>query len=461
MAAVLVALGACGSAAAQVISAPARSTVPNAGAEPQQTLTITASTTGGWDENQTGLLGAVGGDVGLSGYTAFADAGLAYTRTQGARESGVTARGYVSSFPGSNVQTGFGGDFSGRSAVGFGRTRLDLIGRARYEPFFSLGAFAPTQGEAVAPADSTPLAGLSVDQHAWSYDAGSTLSRTWSAMTNTSAGYSYLRRDFSGASNLGSDTEMHSLQVAHTVGLDRTTGLGWTYQLTESSFNAPTSSIQTGDMTTHAVEMTFNIQRRLTRTRRLALQVGGGAQHAAGQVNATAPYAYWTPTALATLRVDLGRSWALNADYRRATAALASFTQRPFAGDTVQLRTGGNLARRVNAAVTLAYSGGESAAVGERGRFSNTIAAAQLGFDVARWCSAVIGYTHFQYSLAELVGVPSALPRDFSRSALRGGVTIVLPVIDAQRGSRDRGRPRRGTPAQPTPDDGRREPGRR
>ena len=64
--------------------------------------------------------------------------------------------------------------------------------------------------------------------------------------------------------------------------------------------------------------------------------------------------------------------------------ALENINRLPFSADTVLIRAGGQLGRRANAALSVGYSGGQSGAIGETGRFSNYTAAAEFGFTMSR-----------------------------------------------------------------------------
>ena len=94
-------------------------------------------------------------------------------------------------------------------AIRVGRNRASVDATARYEPFFSLGAFAPI-GAAEDSPDVIPTNGLRVDRHIWAYDATGSLSRAWNIRQLTTSSYTYTRRDYHGSQQIGSDAAMQS-----------------------------------------------------------------------------------------------------------------------------------------------------------------------------------------------------------------------------------------------------------
>ena len=87
------------------------------------------------------------------------------------------------------------------------------------------------------------------------------------------------------------------LQVGHITGNDRGWGVGGTYTFSQSTFSDPSGVIQNGHMRTNEILFTVNLQRRLTRTRRLSLSAGAGPQQASGSSQlGGAEYWYWTPS---------------------------------------------------------------------------------------------------------------------------------------------------------------------
>ena len=294
------------------------------------TLTLTSALTGGRDSaGIAGATGGVGGDVSTGAANAFADLGLSYSSSRGSRRFGVSGRGYVNSYPTSAIQSGFGADMSvgGETALGR-RTRAAANVIGRYDPFFSLGAFtpAPATGEGVPSPEMSPVNALIVNQHVWTTMGTASLVREWNPRQSTTVAYTLQSMDRRGS--VGNDSTTHGGQLTHGLALGRSMQVSGGYQYSQSELTDVNNPARSGTFSAHGGEFRVTLLRRLSRTRRVRLSGGAGAQRVDVIDLNDRVTPYWVPTGIGEVRVDIGRSWALSGDFRRAASTLSGVSQQ-------------------------------------------------------------------------------------------------------------------------------------
>lgn len=429
-------------ASAQTISAPPRSEPQTraAGADTRssarQQVVFNGSFLGGHDDDSLAEGRSPAEGAPITGGTVFADSGLRYSLVKGVHSLLATGRGFVNAYPGTEFDTGAGGDGNVEVVTGSERTQVSGALMLRSDPFFSLGAFGPLAPavEAGVLPDSSPIAAISLERAVTTAGTAS-LSQRWGLRHTTQVRYNYTKRDRRGA--LGRDFTSRDLQLTHSYLVGRNSTIGVAVNDTANDFFRTSGGQSAGQMSTRVAEVRVGRTIRPSRTRRVALSGGVGAQRTQGTLGATAAqYEFWSPTVSASVQTDIGRNWTLASDYRRAVAALDGLGGDAFPSNTFLLRTGGPIARKLSVSASVGSANGQAGAGESLGAYRDYTVTGQASYALAACCAAVVNYSHFEY---DVTGAISGLPGDISRSSLRVGVSVTAPQPRAQ-GTTERGR---------------------
>jgi hypothetical protein len=199
------------------------------------------------------------------------------------------------------------------------------------------------------------------------------------------------------------------------------------YQFNDSELHS--SDSLTTPMKTQNVEVSYGYSRRLSPTRQLQLEVGGGSTHVS-TLNATdrADLAYWMPAGRGSISWDIGRSWSLAGDYSRSANVVPGVSLTSFATDAASASVSGLVSSRVEMSLTAMYSNGRSGGADTSGRFQNSSGSAQLLYAISRRYAASVNYDYYVYHFQDVSDLASGFPPDFDRHAIRVGFTIWLPL---------------------------------
>jgi hypothetical protein len=404
-------------------------------------LTLDSSILVGYDDYLTP--GSEGGSLepgqtAVSGSTLLADTVLHYWFGKSARHVSADLRTLMAGYGGVDVDPTLGVDLSvnGVTAVP-GRNTVAVTQTLSYEPSLVLGAFSPLERD-VDPL-LLPEAGVGtgfVGQRSLSSNTAGTFEHRWSPRQTTSAGVSYFRRNY--LDDFGYDSETRSVDIRHSRSVNRSTSLGGSYRLTDSGFQD--GSGRTLPMNEQSVAGEVGYARRQSPSRQAQFTGGVGATFVQTEdVLSGRPVSYWTPDLHATMLIDIGRSWALGADYRRAVNVLQGVTLESFATNSTGVRANGVLGRRFEVAISAAFSSGATNVAEQSGRYQAYSGAAQVRYALARCCAVTAGYDYYYYKLHDIVR-PAGLPAEYDRNAIRVGVSLWLPLYGAVNGGGREGR---------------------
>jgi hypothetical protein len=120
---------------------------------------------------------------------------------------------------------------------------------------------------------------------------------------------------------------------------------------------------------------------------------------------------------------------------------LDRISRESFPSNTIFLRTGGLIGRRVQTTISGGYSSGRTGVAGDSGRYENRTVTAQLSYAIARCCATVVNYNRYDYEIVGVRDVPAGLPPSMKRDSVNVGFSLNLPLYDSQRRTP---RPRRG-----------------
>jgi hypothetical protein len=419
---------------AQILQRPERASQPPARA--QQEFKLTLSSLGGYDDNlspneSSGLDAFTPREAG---YTGFADAALQYFRGHDRVAVDLGGRAFLNSFRNVGLTPSYGGELRARTVVTVGRRhQLQVDASARSDPFYALGAFGSLRtdvGTSILP-DSNPLNGSYV-RRSFGADGGVALVNRWSTRNTFTTSYRYNQREFD--DHIG-DGMSHGGQLEYFRGIGRRSAVRASYRRIDSEFTDADGSVR--PFIENAAELGYQHQRNYTRTRTWVFGFGAGATHVSTiRMYSREPLQYSLPSAYGRLQIDLGRTWNVSGDYRRALAVLEGLTVESFITNAAILRLGGNLGSRTDVTVLASYVTGAATATDAAAHVESYSATAQFKFQLTSLWSVVVAHTFYSYNLSGVEDVPAGFAQSLDRNALRVGMTLELPMIRAGRAGR-------------------------
>ena len=399
----------------------------------RQELTLTASFLAGYDDALTP--GATQGPTQpgqntVSGYTGTADLNLRYYVGRAAKSFSLDSRGWTTAYRGTQADPSLGGDLSIRGELNLGRRNHLVAGQDfSYVPYLVIGAFASLQPEVETSAlpDSGETTGMS-QQRSWASTSAIDLDHTWTTRQTTSIGYNYYRRNY--LDDFGHDSASHLATTRHAWAFSRTARLEASYRFSDFKFTAAPTTIgdQGAPVSNHALELGGTYTRRLSPSRQIQFSANGGAAYVQTlRSTDRSNFAYWMPTANGMVRLDVGRSWAISADYARTVSVVQGISLQSFATDAASLRVDGMFGPRIEGSLSFAYSNGRVGGAEEPGQFYSYGGIGQFRYALNRWCAASVNYQYYYYRLSDIGGLPTGLPPTNDTNSVRIGVTLWLP----------------------------------
>jgi hypothetical protein len=125
---------------------------------------------------------------------------------------------------------------------------------------------------------------------------------------------------------------------------------------------------------------------------------------------------------------EIGRTWSASADYHRGVQFVAGFAD-PLYADTVQLRLGGLVNRRVDVSLVGGYSAGQVGLDADDGAYSTYTVSASARFALNRWVSFDSQYFYYRYGFDHAVVLPFGFASNMNRHGFRAGLTGWLPIF--------------------------------
>ncbi len=322
---------------------------------------------------------------------------------------------------GADLNLGFASNLNRGSRFSIGQSLA-------YEPTFILGAFSALAGDVPAgilPETGTGVGNGLIEQSSWSAATTANLSRQWNPRHGTAAAVGYSQRTY--LDTVGYDNKTWNANIRHTGNLSRSVSLDAMYQYSTTEMQQPIGGPL--PLSDHSFEGSVTFTKRLSPTRQLLFGGGGGATYVQMEIPLDrAALDYWVPTAVARTSLDLGRSWSVAADYRRAVSTLQGVSVGSYPGHAVSLRTDGTMGSRIEAAFSGAFSNGESGGGQGGGSYSAYSGSAQMRYAFSRCCAATLQYDYYHYRLTDFTTLPLGFPPEYDRNAIRVGFTLWLPL---------------------------------
>lgn len=434
-------------AGAQVLERPEREGDPGVYARrartdvtrPRSDLVAEVSALGGYGDDLL-TRGSASIDPAALGYvySGVASGQLRFSRASQRRSFLLGGGGFAEA----NERRGnmFGGGLDLQGAQTFGRRdRLNGSANVNYVPYQGLGS-ARSDASGVGAATSgalNPTYG-SVANGSLNVVAGTNYNHGWGPSDRSEAGYSFAQN----SQSEGYRTYIHTGYVQQVHRVARPTEIGASYRYGQSAVLFDGVDVP---MTQQTFEGLFTYRRQLSRTRTIAVSGGAGIS----QLNSLDPrlqteFTARTPSASATVNLDLVRSWSVRADYRRGFGLLPGVSNQAFASHAAFFNVGGLLARRVDLAITGNLSQGRTeTADASSGSQQQVMLTTQLRVALSERSAFLASYSHYHYSVRGLIDLAPGVPTEFNRHSVRVGVSLRMPLHSP------RGESRRARPAQP------------
>jgi opacity protein-like surface antigen len=426
-------------AAAQAVQRPSRPSRGLFGGGPaptdpnrtRQELTLTGSFLGGYEDFI--VPGSTVGETvnparNGTAYSGTGSGSLRYWRGRTLRSFSVNASAQSSMYSLANIDPTFGAniDLAGTTQAG----RKNTIGVTQlfaYEPSLAFGVFGPiTQTVAASELPGGGVGSPSLDQTSWSSVSALNAQRRVTTRQTATGTFTYLSRRF--LNDLGYDSDTRSADGHYSWNVTRTTAIDATYRYSQSSVEDPDGrGLPLKDQT---VNLGLSYSKRLSPTRQIHFSGGAGATNVQTQEPLTRdPLEYWTPAGNGMVRLDLGRTWAVGVDYRRAVSVLPGITLQSFATDAASVRANGRLGNRIEVVLSGAFSNGRAGYGEQPSRYESYSGTAQLHFAVSRCCATTVNYDYYYYKLHAVTNVPTGIPNEYDRNTLRVGLSVWVPLF--------------------------------
>ena len=434
------ALGVSSVVSAQVIQAPPRQRqLP----PPPVThdLTLNMNALGGYDRAPGPLalaglppVGALAQPTPSGAFGSF-DSALTYVRSSTKRSFNASTRGYVNRYQNSGTGAFFGGD----AAVGVGfngrRNSLNLDASYTDSPYYHLGVLGTPGGVA-----GNPTLGYTTGR-TWTANTGASWNHEFSRTTEMTARYSFGRYGYNTATTPALVGQYFNESHNGSLDLNRSIGRNWDLQ----------GGLRRSVVRNHqgfgyrptiddSVDGGVSYSRVLSATKGFNFSVKSGASRV--QSNAytnQAAYEFWTPIFSTSVGVDVGRSWSINADYRRnVTVPYAlNTTQSPYVTHNVGGGVGGQITDRIKLIGNTALTNGKTNApsvVGGQATYRGYTVTGQMDFLLSDSLTAMFNVSHVQTRMNILASQAFGVVPNLKRTQARVGLSWTLPLIGRGRG---------------------------
>jgi hypothetical protein len=404
---------------------PYRGVFAGGGDDSGQSLTGSASVSGGYDDNlladatqqsqvfrqgQQGKLGQVGGSLNYS-----------FTGERGSLEAGAGASlRYYPSLDDKYFDT-YNANVSGEWVATI-KPRLVLNQSVGYQPFTFMSDLAgpqfvgPTTGvPVIEPLVPPDVDFIPISSQYFVYDGGADLDVPVTRRTTITTGYSY---------HVADRTERRTWRqygsLGTTFALNRDLSMHVMYRYTEAHY--PTRIVRT-----HSPNVGLDFHHALSLTRRTSLTFGVGTE---GYV--VRDRTNFRLTGNVDVTHEIGRSWSATGSYQRGTY-FSDTVDEPIFGDSGSLSLSGLISRRIQ------FDAGAHATIGNSGfsqqqnRFDSYRGTVTLSTALNRYMNIGLDYAYYRYNIGQAINLEEGLPNIVNRQSIRAHLSFWAPIISKAR----------------------------
>lgn len=440
--ALLIVAGVAATARAQVRDRPAREhgTGLFGGGQIQQPISSTASRHDLWLElNALGthdsIDRATGGDASLEALRArsagFVEGTVSYRLGSQARWLSGSGALFLTGHESVRAIVGGEGRVTASSELGR-RNRVHFSSSLRNAPSTTFGEFG-SLSTAVGPGalpDTDPTLGVG-HQRSTMATLGGAFSREWTTRQSTSMSYSHSSTEFERRepeeAGAGIDSSSDFVSLLHAWQFRRSVGLQVGYSSSQGRYAGAREPL-----VGHGVSVGVDYARRISPSRQLAFsgQLGASYTDTISHVSGI-QRGYWAPAGSASIRTDLGRSWAVTANYSRSATVLERVALQTFYSDTLAIVAGGLIGRRFDATLTAGAARGYTPpGPHDDGAYNSYTGSVQMRLAVTRWCAAMVAYNYYDYRVRG-IEIPANFPRRSRFNGVRAGLSFWLPLYSS------------------------------
>ena len=192
--------------------------------------------------------------------------------------------------------------------------------------------------------------------------------------------------------------------------------------------------------TNDSVDGGLSYTRVLSSTRGFNVAVRGGASHVQSNSYANlAAYEFWTPVFSASTAIDLGRTWSINADYRRNVSVpyALSTTQSPYVTHNIGAGVGGELTDRIKLIGNTSLTNGQTRApqlANAQANYRGYSVTGQVDFVLTNSLTAMVNLSYVETTMNILASQAFGVVPNLRRTQARVGLSWTLPLIGQGRG---------------------------
>lgn len=421
-------------AQAQVLEPPPRSTEGrferrhSESERPTSTLVTDANLLLGYDDNVD-----AGSGVPFAGYSGTGSTSTRFGWGTTRQALGFGGRGYLTRYE-STMQKGGSVFFDGVATLGR-RNQLNGGISVANEPVFLAGV-RTTLSDTTADVSGTgavdPGSTRGVtSQQSRQLSLESSFRRTWSTRHSTLLTVS--GSDTRPTGDIGFQNRDFDAGARHAWTVTRSVSLLGSYSYSEETAEDVGGTVNTQRLDSHTTAGGVGVTKRLSPRRSIVVEATSGVAALNALNTATGlPTSLNAPFVAASIRLDVGRSWALSSDVRRDVGLVTGLSPSPFSTDTVFVNVGGSLGRRVSLVTAGSYSRGRARDT-DTGEFSSLSTMLQSQYEFTPRVTLVASYTYYRHNVQQVIGVPSGFPTTVELNSVRLGLTLRFPLIQPRR----------------------------
>jgi hypothetical protein len=393
---------------------------------PGQVLLLTLNVGGGYDESLDPLdqLGPVDRfTLPDSGYAIAASARVDYRKGTLTKYFTTFGRVYHT-----RAETAAGQPIGGNADVEFGvpigrKNGFTAGAGASYVPTYLFNAYTPLEAQ-LPEGTPAPVQGPTqgITEQRWiASQAFAGLFRNWTPRQRTMVQYESSRRETT--QGLSQETRTQYGSVRHQWSPLQSLQLQFGYKYGDFRVDQVLSG---APLHSHTADGSVRLIRRMSPTRNMSFSFGGGVTSAETVsslqvVSSTSAL----PTAFGGMQVDLNRTWSVGVDLRRDVTTLDSLAPQAYATNAVAGRVGGMIGNRTE----LAFSWSSSYGSADTGSFETRTGIGQVQYMLMRSAAVFAAYTYYQHRLENIALIQAELPRRYTLSSIRFGVTLWLEPL--------------------------------
>lgn len=398
-----------------------------------QSLSLNVTIAEAYDDDVMSLGGPTLRADPVHGYYSLLSAGAEYAHRSENVQVGFSALSALryDSGPGI-VNTMSGGVAAGISTRLPGRGQWHLDQSVSYSPSYLYGLFP--DGSTDSPGSLPPTSSQDYAANgnaAYAYQTSTGFTRGVSRRGSISASGDVVITDFLGRVSGPGDTKSYSVRAGYDHSLARNTvaNLGYRFVGGNAGFAAGESTVE------HGIEFGIETARPLSATRKATFALTVGPSTVLVPADAVVAGAVPTGGSERLFRfaggLDAGyqfrRTWEARASYRRGLEYVAGI-RAPVLTGAASASVSGLLSRRVDLSLSAGYSDGSSALL-TTSTFTTYTADARLRYALTRSWALYTEYFYYFYDFSGTTLLAPGLPERLKRNAVRGGLTLWLPIL--------------------------------